>query len=132
MAFKLTKTEAARRNGLAKALAERADALRDGIECFNAAASEHWAEVEAARDEYNRALEEARSFVEEVREARQAEFDDKSERWQEGERGEAAAAWLAEWEQPDLDDVELDGPEPVEEPDLGHAEALVDLPDAAE
>jgi hypothetical protein len=132
VAFKLSKSEAARRDELARALAEKADALRAKIEGYNDAMAKCWEAVACAVEEYNYALADARSFVEEVHTQRQGEYDDKSERWQEGERGEAAAAWLGEWEQPDLDDVELGEPEPVEEPDLEHAEALENLPEAAD
>jgi hypothetical protein len=132
VAFKLSKREAAQRDELARALAERADALRAKIEGYNDEMAERWRAVASAVEEYNGALTDARAFVEEVREGRQAEFDEKSERWQEGERGEAAATWLGEWEQPDLDDVEVAEPEPVEEPELEHAEVLENLPEAAE
>lgn len=132
MAFKLSKAEIASRDRLAKAVEEKADALRAEIDGYNVAVAEAWEKVADAELAYKAALGDVRSFVEKVHADRQAEYDEKSERWQEGERGEAAAAWLAEWEQPDLDDVELEEPEPVGEPDLEHADVLSGLPEGAE
>jgi hypothetical protein len=43
-------------------------------------------------------MTEAYGFVEDIVNERQTDFDDKSERWQEGERGQAAQSWLQDWE----------------------------------
>jgi molecular chaperone DnaK (HSP70) len=64
----------------------------------------------------NEKIEEARGFVEDIKNERQEEFDDKSERWQEGERGEAAQEWLQSWENAESELSEISNVEP---PDLG-------------
>jgi hypothetical protein len=106
MAFKLTKDEAARKTHIMEALAEAR------------------AEIEAAGDRYNEVLEQARAFAQEVAEDRRADWDLKSERWQEGDKGQAADAWISEWENFDSEEAA--------EPDMDGAADLDNLPDCAE
>lgn len=44
---------------------------------------------DTAIEAVNTKVEEAREMLEELRDTIQAEFDEKSEKWQEGEKGEA-------------------------------------------
>ena len=44
----------------------------------------------------------------------QGYIDDRSEKWQEGERGQAYMAWQQEFSDNDLEAIELDQPEPLE------------------
>ena len=52
-----------------------------------------WAAVEAAVAAYNAALAEASEFAQEVSGRIGDDIDEKSEKWQESEKGEAAGAW---------------------------------------
>ena len=54
----------------------------------------------------------------------EAEYDDKSEKWQEGDRGTAAREWIDSFDNVELDDAEMEAPEPLEEVE---AEGLDDL-----
>ena len=63
-----------------------------------------------------------------VTEAAQAEFDAKSEKWQESDKGIVVRTWIEQWEV-SLDDVDLDLPEPLAELDPdGQAEAIEAAP----
>jgi hypothetical protein len=53
-----------------------------------------------------------------VTEVTQQEFDAKSEKWQESDKGIKARCWIEQWEM-SLDDVDLDLPEPLTEIDSG-------------
>ena len=60
----------------------------------------------------NQALEKARTLATSVIEAAQAEFDAKSEKWQESDKGIVVRIGIEQWEV-SLDDVDLDLPEPL-------------------
>lgn len=68
---------------------------------------------------YNTILAEANTFMDEVKERLQGDFDDKSEKWQEGDAGVAASEMIADWEA-EFDEVEVE---------LGHSETLEGLPE---
>jgi hypothetical protein len=89
MAFKFNKTEQARMGAII-------DKLRD---IYDDDITEALSALNGAIDRYNEVLAEARGFVEDIYNERQGEFDDKSERWQEGDTGQIAQGWLSELEQ---------------------------------
>lgn len=79
---------------------------------------------------YNDVLQEAYDFVEDIGSDRRSEYDDKSERWQEGDRGQAASEWVDSWENAvyDLEQVdELRAPS-IDDHEVGdHVETLENL-----
>lgn len=131
MAFKLTKQEDARKSELEQELETLVGVVED-----------EKAELEAAMqkliDDFNETvvaplrekMQEAYGFVEDIVNERQGEFDDKSERWQEGDRGQAAQDWLQTWERSLIDlEAPLDAESPTfefEVPDANNA--LCELP----
>jgi len=126
MAFKLSKSDAAQADKIADDLDEAAETLIDAVSAFNAAMEEAFKAVEEAQARYTECVDAARSFADDVASEARSEWDDKSEKWQEGERGQAAGEWVEEWEGLDFDTAEIVMPDPIEEPDLGHAEMLRD------
>jgi len=132
MAFKLTRAEIAERNGIVKRLEERAERLRGAIETANNVIEQAVEAVNAEIEAYNEVLEEGRQFSGTIAQEAQHEISQKSEKWQEGKRGEAATNWASEWEDVDLSAVELASVDPIEEPEMDHATALSDLPDSVE
>lgn len=116
MAFKLTKAEDTRKfeiesnlgsayNEFEQARDELQGKIEDLIREFN----------DGPLTKFNEAVAEARGFVEDIKNERQGEFDDKSERWQDGERGQAAQEWLQQWESGESSLEELSE---IEVPDL--------------
>ena len=93
MAFKLTKVQIKERDEMVAALREKAEVVT--------AAKTAW---EEAVNDYNGALADANTFVEGLASDFRSQFDDKSERWQEGERGEAASTFVEAWEGVSLDE----------------------------
>lgn len=79
---------------------------------------------------YNLAAKNAREFVEEIASRARDTFDEKSERWQEGDAGQALNSFAEDWEAINLDPLpkiviiapELEG-------DLCQSERLSKLPD---
>ena len=116
MSFKLSKEQAAEREALAALLRKRAAALNIAIAAFNRGVEPFAEAVAEAQSEYNEILETARTLAGNIAEVAQEEFDAKSERWQEGEKGQQVREWFERWEI-SLDDVDLDLPQPLEEID---------------
>lgn len=155
MAFKLTKEEKKNRDEHVKSIDSKRDdlqgainaynekmeevkaELQEAIDVYNDKMNEAKAKVEEALSDYNSALGDAKSFADDVANQGNSDFDDKSERWQEGEAAEAAREWIDAWENAELDEVEFDFPEEVsidlpEELDAdveNHHETLENLPE---
>lgn len=71
--------------------------------------------------EYNEHVGRARDFAKKVLEDLHDEYDEKSERWQESEAGQAAQSMIDEWESLDLDPIEEVRLLPPDAPDFGIA-----------
>lgn len=120
-----------KRDDLADRLEALHSELEEAVSAFNAAMTERGGDVTDALKAYNDVLAEARSLVEDTASEARDAFDEKSERWQEGDKGAALSSWADELEGVDLEDMEIDLPEDIELPD-GHAETLRDLPERPE
>jgi chromosome segregation ATPase len=116
MSFKLSKEQAAEREALAALLRKRAAALNIAIAAFNRGVEPFAEAVAEAQNEYNEILETARTLAGNIAEVAQEEFDAKSERWQEGEKGVQVRSWIEQW-QMRLDDIDLELPEALTEID---------------
>jgi hypothetical protein len=82
---------------------------------------------------YNVARLKAEVFVSGLAETFRDSYDEKSERWQEGDAGQAADSFISDWESFDthaIPEVVILMPELEEKP--CHAEALRDLPSESE
>lgn len=130
--FKLTKAELAQRADLVAALSIASGVLTDAIDEFNASLAAAREKLESIVNDYNETLSKARDFAEDIAQSRRDEWNDKSERWQESEAGQNANAFVDEWEGIELDDIEIEFPEPIEEPDITHGDDLETAPTVAE
>ena len=86
------------------------------VETANAEIEELYKTVESALSEYNDAVTEAKAICEETNGDQESYFDERSERWQEGERGEAYREWADSWENAasECDAVDASAPAPLE------------------
>ena len=80
MAMKVSKAQRS-------AISEAADALRGCKDTLT-----------AQIEDYNAKRTELQAAIDDVKDALRSEFDDKNEGWQNGERGQAADAWISEIE----------------------------------
>jgi len=131
MAFKLTKTQLAQRGDFVAKLELAAEAVGSAVDTANSAIDAAAAKVNDAIDAYNEILADAAEFAENIGADAQSEIADKSERWQEGDRGTAATEWADAWEGLDLSPVDHASIELIDEVDADHAATLADAPDAA-
>ena len=74
-----------------------AEKVEAAITAFNEALEAAQQPVTEAMEAYNAALEEARGFAEQMVADMQSAYGDKSEKWQESERGQAYQNWIDEW-----------------------------------
>lgn len=125
----LTKQQSSEKAAHVAALSAAAENLEKAVAEFNAVVEAAQEPVTAAVEEYNAALQEAANFVEAMASEIEAEIADKSERWQESEKGQAFDTWQQEWEAVVFDDIQIDFPDQLEGPDLSAANALEDLPE---
>ena len=124
MAFALTKAESARRDGYVKELNEKAAVIEDAVRVYNEGVAALRETLEKTITDYNETLGEARGFAEDIASAAEAAIDAKSEKWQEGEKGQAAANWRDEWQAVELEEIEIEWPDELESPDPDHATNL--------
>ena len=115
---KLSKEQIARYEAFAKQLGDAKGELENAVLAFNDKIDEAWADVEAAQTAMNEVVQEANAFCQEVADEAQGEFDDRSEKWQEGERGEAVATWIEEWAGLELEEADYFKPDALEEPEV--------------
>jgi hypothetical protein len=133
MLFKLGKEQIAQRDAIAVKIQEQREAVDTAVVAFNDAMTVARNELQAALDIYNEALTEAKAFAEDVAQNWENDFEEKSERWQEGEKGEAVREMIEAWQSVDLDEAAIDMPDAeVSFDDVEmHDEVLSNLPTEA-
>ena len=98
MAFKLSNEQMAKRRALAADLRDKALTLNIAIAAFNRGVEPLAQAVADAQDDYNEILETTRNLSDSIAESAREQFEAKSERWQEGEKGQQAREWIERWE----------------------------------
>lgn len=132
MAFRLSKDQAGQRDALANELGALRTKLEEAIVSYNAEVEKLKAPVNAAVDAFNAKADEARNFAAEIASTAADEINNKSDKWQEGDKGQAAQAWTDEWENVELDDFEIAFPDELEGTLPEHMEILNELPAQAD
>lgn len=119
--FKLTTADLKTRDELLKAVREKQETLNGEIDNFNQAVAEAREVLMTKVDDFGGALSDLRDFITQKHDEFESEYDDKSEKWQEGDRGMATRSWIDSFESLELDDVELEDL-PAEGEDVPHVE----------
>lgn len=126
--MKLNKSQVQQRDVLVAALQDQQEEVELAINHFNEQMIELFAAVEEAIESYNGTVRDAAEYVSTIAQDAESAFDERSERWQESERGERFREWVDEWMNVVLDEVQIEQPEEVDVPDLCAAETLENLP----
>lgn len=128
---KLGKKDAHKWEKLVEVITESWDAVESAYNDYDAAKDDA-NKAEAAEKAYltsvsvyKLAVEEAESFAQNVTEAMRDYYGEKSEKWQEGERGDAYQSMIDSWES--LDGTEV---EDLEKSDDGDGGKSYDLPES--
>lgn len=124
---KLDKARTTELADLVRRLEAAKSALETEVDRFNAILFNQFDEVKASVDSYNDLVRETNDFLAATYADMEIFFSEKSERWQEGERGEAYSTWMNEWGI-SLGDIQIDAVDEIEMPDCDHAEQLENLP----
>jgi hypothetical protein len=124
MAFRITKAEADRREELVKRLEAQWGVVEDSVREYNEAVQSLREPVENALNLYNEIVQEARGFADDIANEHTDAFDDKSERWQDSETGEAVREWVDEWQNVVLEEIAPDWPADLDITDPENADAL--------
>src|SRR5262245_24268876 len=106
MSFKLSKEDRARKIELVNQLREWQDRVNDSIAVAQDKMKDALVDVNDVIDTYNEKVEEVREFVERVASDFRSDFEDKSEGWQEGERGQTVGEFIDAWENLEINQVD--------------------------
>jgi chromosome segregation ATPase len=131
VAFKLSKQEVTKRDEHVESLEKAWAELQQAINAYNESEPKLREPIDKAVADYNEAVEEAKGFAEEIANRVEGEYDEKSEKWQEGEKGQAAAELRDAWQTIDMEPIELEWPEDLAIEDPDHAPELSELPTEA-
>ena len=125
----LSKEQDQKKIDLVDAIRTAHDELETAITEYNAAMEEEQDKVQGKLNALNEKIREASDWATGIASEMQSYYDEKSERWQEGENGENYLSWKEEYEGLSTDDVEIDFPEDMEVPVCDVADDLESLPD---
>jgi hypothetical protein len=131
MTFKLTKIEAIERNAILDKFKDAAKELEEAIESYNSDLENNQITVQAKLDTYNELVSAAQEFANDIAGRAEEEISEKSETWQDGEKGQEAAAWKDAWENLSFDEVDIDFPDPLDPPAFEAESVLDDAPTEA-
>jgi chromosome segregation ATPase len=122
MAFKIGKKDRARLDEVRDKIAAQGGQVEARVAELNEAVEAARAKLEDEVNTYNELVQEAGSIVEDIHRELESEYDDKSDRWKESERGECVQSWLqelenfgnemSEAEMPEIEEVSIDLPDP--------------------
>jgi uncharacterized coiled-coil DUF342 family protein len=128
----LSKKDAKRKAELVGEIQDKATELSTAVAKFNEELAKLRDDLTATVNDYNEVVQTAEEFRADMLSQMQSYFDEKSERWQEGEAGQAYQQWINDWEGTPLTQIDLDLPDDISEPSdeaSAELEGLADDPE---
>jgi DNA repair exonuclease SbcCD ATPase subunit len=122
VAFKLTAADLKERDEMIASVKEKQAKLNEEIAVFNDALDAAQDRLEEFINDLNGAISDLRDFIENKQSQFEGEYDDKSEKWQEGDKGQAVMQWIETFSNITLYDEEIDLPSSI--PDVIDIDAL--------
>lgn len=133
MAFKLTQAENTQRQKLVEETTVATNVIIVAREAAQAKINAAIAEVNVVIDAYNEVRGRVEAFRDDITSRLQAEYDEKSEKWQESERASSVQSLITEWENLDTNELDEQGELELSDAEPGLADDLEQLPtDATE
>lgn len=111
---KLSKIMLTERGNICDRLRAAFEAMEQAVATYNEAMAAQWSAVKATTQTYNAVVAEANAWQEDVVSAMQEYIAERSNKWQDSERGHAYLDWQEEYESNDLEEIALDQPVPLE------------------
>ena len=124
--MKLSKTHAKQIEDLIAKLREAQEALAPAIVAYNAALAEAHGRLLDSLEPYSEAISYVEEDVQSIAATLREEWDEKSEKWQESDRGIEASDAIDALESFSMDDLTVEQPDMIEEPE-DYAETLEEL-----
>jgi DNA anti-recombination protein RmuC len=128
----LSKKDAKRKAELVGEIQDKATELSTAVAKFNDELAKLREDLTATVNDYNEAVQAAEEFRADMLSQMQSYFDEKSEKWQEGEAGQAYQQWINDWDGTPLTQVDLEMPDDISEPSdeaSAELEGLADDPE---
>lgn len=114
---KLTKAQLKQRDELGAKLNGAKEDLEHAVEEYNAALTTAWDEVQQSLDAMNELIDDANSWRTDIAQEIADYISERSEKWQEGDKGQAYGQWQTEWEE-DIERIELEKPDDLSLDDI--------------
>jgi seryl-tRNA synthetase len=116
VAFTLNKNQQAIVQRAIKLVESKKGELDGAVEAFNEKLKELFGELEERDTEFTAAVGNLRSIIDSLVNRWRSEWDEKSGRWQDSERGEAVSDFIDEWDifARGLPELSFERPEPLE------------------
>lgn len=124
---RLSKQDQSDRDSLAQAIDDARTALESAVAEYNSKVSELWQPVEDALTAYNGAVDNAQLFRDGIVQQMEDYMGERSEKWLDGDSGQAYQEWKDSWEALSIEPIEIDRPDDIEIPDVEGADALRDV-----
>jgi hypothetical protein len=124
--MKLSKSHRSQINDLITKLREAQEALAPAIVAYNAALAEAHGKLLDALEPYSEALSYVEEDVQSIGATLREEWDEKSEKWQESDKGIEASDGIEAMENFSMDDLTVEEPDMIEKPE-DYAETLEEL-----
>ena len=130
MAFKLTKDEEKLRFELIDRLNTERAKVENQEKITQNRIQDAVDDLQAFVEGFQKAVEDAKAFCDDVSARLRDEFDDKSDTWKESDKGQEAESFVSTWEDASFEDVgDVETPEYERDTDYSnHAAILEELP----
>jgi regulator of replication initiation timing len=126
---KLTKEFLTDRDDLLKKLIAARDDLEEAVNEFNEKLDALKQNLQEKVEDYNNTLNHLESWRDEVVSAMENYRDERSEKWHESSVGQAYDDWISEYQNIELDEIEVDMPDDVDIPETNHCDDIENLPE---
>lgn len=97
---------------------EASETVESLVERFNEVLEQWREQFSEAVEHYNEVLGDFRTIWSDLAAEGRDYQVDRSEKWQESEAGEAYEQWLTDMDSIEAEDIEIDFPDPLEQPDF--------------
>ena len=115
---KLSKEQCKQHAAISAALSSAQEDIKSAVEIYNEKVKALFAEIlQPEVDAFNKAKDDATTFLQEIHGEQESFYDERSEKWQEGDAGSSYQDWMGTWEL-EIEELELEEPTPFEEPTL--------------
>lgn len=129
---KLSKDDLKAREEAVGKLKTTFEELTEAVSRYNDVMATEWATVEEAQNAYNEALHAAQEWSEGIATQIEDFINDKSDKWKEGEKGDAYENWKGTFEAIDFTESELSQPDELSVEVENPCEEIEGLPEEVE